>query len=1006
MDVNRVDRLARFLSTLPNRRLSRRGALRAGSIGLGSAALGTAGLGIAGLRAAQQATPTAESTAEMSGMTVAAATPAAPPAAPPLSLSETWTEPWIWRPSDWPGQQLNLNVVENENPGSIVGYGNASAVLFSYNGGTPGPTIRMRGDEVLLVRLRNLLGRNEGSTDFGPYPDPNELPTYLSLDEVNKKAAALDNVRQDFCLGEHANGVHTARDTNLHSHGVHVRPGRNPDGTHSDNIMLRLIGRKDLAIREAEADTPTCRWLHEPDQTSFLREDETVGFADFEFHVGDVQASAREKAGLAPQPHPPGTHWYHPHCHGSTHNQVASGMAGFLLIEGDVDDAINRALTGVRDPDPQLKTGTYDYIERTMLIQRVFLISKDPDAPTKSLLSGMGSGGTSADIAVNGDNIPDTIAMRPGAIERWRVLNGSVDGQGYMRFMVLKGQYKVRNTMGPNGNIISTLVKLRDAATNTFTPATRAEVAADKQHLYQLAFDGVTLVEADGDKAVYAIRDLAEQNAGTENPLDRPLAGNPNQAMLANYEAAFANATNVKNAFVRPNEVVLGQGNRTDVFFQAPRAEPAGGPGAKADVYTVLARASILELDDYQRALQTAYTNAALTPPPIDIVVAYVVAAEGDAADGTSLPPIPAYDVMDLNKALPPVPDYLLPVADADLRIKTGTGSAAGDADAAIAGRTGKYRTRSIAYSGWGANGNPLVTTEGDSETAKNFRAFVARDQATGGKLESLRYAKISGTEEYLLLPPMTRSMGISASTSSRVVDASDPLFPITADMARKFMPDDPLRPRMLVNTAEEWAVYNYSISLWVDTAVKPTGQYTTHYPGIPLLRADGQARFAAQPADGKTFLLQTRAADHPFHIHQNPYWVTRIEVPDEHGNLVNILDKPRWQDVVLVPRNGGRVVFRSRFPDYVGTFVNHCHILMHEDNGMMQAVEVTPFADQANYELKERVASGTDSADAVSAIYPPLDQAGAWRQCLQFVDPTPSTGQVYPGFRLGPPPQ
>jgi FtsP/CotA-like multicopper oxidase with cupredoxin domain len=31
----------------------------------------------------------------------------------------------------------------------------------------------------------------------------------------------------------------------------------------------------------------------------------------------------------------------------------------------------------------------------------------------------------------------------------------------------------------------------------------------------------------------------------------------------------------------------------------------------------------------------------------------------------------------------------------------------------------------------------------------------------------------------------------------------------------------------------------------------------------------------------------------------------------------------------------------RSRFADYPGQFVLHCHILIHEDRGMMQLVEV-----------------------------------------------------------------
>ena len=63
-------------------------------------------------------------------------------------------------------------------------------------------------------------------------------------------------------------------------------------------------------------------------------------------------ARRRWRAGRPPQPDPPGTHWYHPHAHGSTHDQVSAGMAGFLIVEGDVDDAINTAMTGERAPGP------------------------------------------------------------------------------------------------------------------------------------------------------------------------------------------------------------------------------------------------------------------------------------------------------------------------------------------------------------------------------------------------------------------------------------------------------------------------------------------------------------------------------------------------------------------------------------------------------------------------------------------------------------------------------
>ena len=38
-----------------------------------------------------------------------------------------------------------------------------------------------------------------------------------------------------------------------------------------------------------------------------------------------------------------------------------------------------------------------------------------------------------------------------------------------------------------------------------------------------------------------------------------------------------------------------------------------------------------------------------------------------------------------------------------------------------------------------------------------------------------------------------------------------------------------------------------------------------------------------------------------------------------------------------------GYFKMRTRFVDYTGAYVIHCHILIHEDRGMMQLVEVVP---------------------------------------------------------------
>jgi FtsP/CotA-like multicopper oxidase with cupredoxin domain len=36
-----------------------------------------------------------------------------------------------------------------------------------------------------------------------------------------------------------------------------------------------------------------------------------------------------------------------------------------------------------------------------------------------------------------------------------------------------------------------------------------------------------------------------------------------------------------------------------------------------------------------------------------------------------------------------------------------------------------------------------------------------------------------------------------------------------------------------------------------------------------------------------------------------------------------------------------GYIKMRTHFADFAGKFVNHCHILAHEDRGMMQLIEV-----------------------------------------------------------------
>lgn len=78
--------------------------------------------------------------------------------------------------------------------------------------------------------------------------------------------------------------------------------------------------------------------------------------------------------------------------------------------------------------------------------------------------------------------------------------------------------------------------------------------------------------------------------------------------------------------------------------------------------------------------------------------------------------------------------------------------------------------------------------------------------------------------------------------------------------------------------------------------------------------------------------MKNTSPMDHPVHLHVWP-----MQLIERQGQSVQ---DPEWQDVVNVPANS-IVKVRIAFDDFVGKTVYHCHILDHEDLGMMGLIEV-----------------------------------------------------------------
>jgi bilirubin oxidase len=73
---------------------------------------------------------------------------------------------------------------------------------------------------------------------------------------------------------------------------------------------------------------------------------------------------------------------------------------------------------------------------------------------------------------------------------------------------------------------------------------------------------------------------------------------------------------------------------------------------------------------------------------------------------------------------------------------------------------------------------------------------------------------------------------------------------------------------------------------------------------------------------------------DHPFHLHGFQFQIIdRNGIPEPYRS---------WKDAVNVPKHE-TVRFIVRFDDFPGKWMFHCHILNHEDQGMMGILEVKP---------------------------------------------------------------
>jgi len=186
--------------------------------------------------------------------------------------------------------QVCLGSYTGQNIRFLAESGSASTPLI------PGPTLVVNPGDLIEINLDNQLQPYDIGDQSCPPP-------------IEKKTFSLSKQKSypifQMSRGELHNKPNCFNTTNLHFHGLHLSPlSKYTDGT--------VGSGRGASHNDVEFSSDDVLFELEP-QTS---------------HKYCVQL---------PEHHAPGTHWYHPHRHGSTALHVSSGMAGVIIIKDPVE---------------------------------------------------------------------------------------------------------------------------------------------------------------------------------------------------------------------------------------------------------------------------------------------------------------------------------------------------------------------------------------------------------------------------------------------------------------------------------------------------------------------------------------------------------------------------------------------------------------------------------------------------------------------------------------------
>ena len=169
------------------------------------------------------------------------------------------------------------------------------------------------------------------------------------------------------------------------------------------------------------------------------------------------------------------------------------------------------------------------------------------------------------------------------------------------------------------------------------------------------------------------------------------------------------------------------------------------------------------------------------------------------------------------------------------------------------------------------------------------------------------------------------------------------------------------LQINVIAPTSDPVTTIPTALSTNVPYSIVGADNYTVAFTGVPMMSMTNFAMNGVQFDENvinmtttqntimKWTLSNQSMMPHPFHIHGNHFFVLSV------NGTTPPLNMQGRKDVAVVSPMGGSLVLITQYNDFndpMMPYMFHCHILSHEDNGMMGQFIVNPPTSSVNEDL------------------------------------------------------